>query len=89
MTTIKIGNSYSYYQQCMHYMRTSNKWIKSMRIANNILSMAFPEYRFVHCEAMFPSHDSKFILIKKLGVAIVCEVPTIHQNRIYFSFVNI
>jgi hypothetical protein len=86
MKQIEIKNNRSYYTTCTHYFRSSTKWIKSMRIANYILSMAFPGFRFSHCETMFPNYNSQFIVIKKLGINIVAEKSTIHENRIYFSF---
>lgn len=86
MRTIEIKNNRSYYTTCTHYWKGSEKWIKSMRIANKLLTKQFPDYKFIHCECMFPQYDSKFIVIKRLKVNIVCEVSTIHSNRIFFSF---
>jgi len=86
MQKIEINNSRSYYTTCTHYFRSSTKWIKSMRIASYILGKAFPGFTCSHCETMFPTYDSRFIVIKKFGVNIVAEKSTLHENRIYCSF---
>ena len=85
MQIIEIKNKY-YYTKCSYYMKSSAKWIKSMRIANYILSSVFPGYVFSHCQSMFPNYDSNFIVIKKWGINIVAEKSTLHENKVYFSF---
>lgn len=85
MKTAHIGNARKY-TECTHYLKSSPKWIKSMRIAKYILDKVFPNHTLSHCEAMFPNYNSKFITINKFGVNIVCEVSSLHTNRVYFSF---
>ena len=83
----KIGNSSSYYTTCTHYMRSSDKFAKSMKIASRILSDIYPNCLLSFCEAMFPRIDSDFVVIEKLKVKIVTEKSKLHENRVYFSFI--
>ena len=86
MKVTNIRNNHQY-TQCTHYFKSSNKYLKSMRIANSILKQVYPEFKFIHCEAIFPRIDSNYTIIEKLKVKIVTEKLTGIENRIYFSFI--
>jgi hypothetical protein len=57
-----------------------------MRIAQKIMLPLFPGFTLSYCEYMFPNHNSNFFIVERLGVKIVFEKSTIHEDRIYFSF---
>ena len=74
------------YTHCTHYLKGSKKYVKSMRIAYNLLSPIFQNCKLIHCETMFPRYDSKFTHINRLGVNIAAERSTLHDNAVYFTF---
>lgn len=87
MKVTNIKNSYSEYSECTHYMRTSNKFLKSMRIAQKMLNKIYPDFKLSFCETIFPRYDSNLFLVEKLKVKIVFEKSTLKENLLYFSFV--
>ena len=78
----------THWNQCTNYMKFSEKRLKSLRIAQKMLSFYFSDYKFIYCECFFPRHDTKFYLIQRFKVNIVFEHSMLHKKTIYFTFIT-